>query len=116
MITIENVLEEIVGQIQDEFDSEKPQLVQVADHEWELSGSVPVHQLEAIAGLPLAEEGVSTVSGLVTQRLGGFPKAGDFLSLGRCELRVEEMDGLLISKLRLKRAASEGGTSFFKRQ
>ena len=104
MVTIENVLEEIVGQIQDEFDSEKPQLVQVGDQEWELSGTVPLHQLSAIVGMPLFEKGVSTVSGLVTQRMSGFPRAGDTLALGRCELKVEEMEGLLIAKLRLKRS------------
>jgi CBS domain containing-hemolysin-like protein len=103
MATLENILEEIVGQIQDEFDAEKPQLVQVNENEWELTGTVPLHQLESIVGTPFAEKSVSTVSGLVMRRLGGFPKPGDCLSLGPAELRVEEMDGLLISKLRLKR-------------
>jgi CBS domain containing-hemolysin-like protein len=81
--------------------------VQIGDHEWELSGTVPLHQLDAIVGVPLGEKGVSTLSGLVTRRLGGFPKVGDAITLGRCEVRVEEMDGLLVSKLRLKRTPLE---------
>ncbi|HLP76225.1 MAG TPA: transporter associated domain-containing protein, partial [Candidatus Paceibacterota bacterium] len=46
---------------------------------------------------------VTTASGLVTQRLGGFPKAGDTLNVGQFELRVEEMDGPRVSRLKVSR-------------
>lgn len=103
VVTLENVLEELVGQIQDEFDSEKPLLEQKAEGAWELSGLLPLFELAEIVGEPLQEEGITTVSGLVTQRLGGFPKAGDELRLGGFMLRVEAMDGLRVSRLRLTR-------------
>jgi CBS domain containing-hemolysin-like protein len=44
---------------------------------------------------------------MVTLRLGGFPKLGDVLTLGGCELRVEEMDGRRVAKLKLTRLAGE---------
>jgi magnesium and cobalt exporter, CNNM family len=79
MVTLENILEELVGQIQDEFDQEKPLLVRTGDNTWEGSGTLPLHELEELAGGPLQEEGITTVSGWITNRLGGFPKAGDVL-------------------------------------
>jgi CBS domain containing-hemolysin-like protein len=102
-VTLENVLEELVGQIQDEFDSEKPLLEQKADGAWVLSGLLPLYELSEIIGEPLHEEGITTVSGLVTQRLGGFPKAGDELSLGGYRIRVEATEGLRVARLCLTR-------------
>ena len=105
MVTLENILEELVGQIQDEFDQEKPMIVKTGDHTWEILGTLPLHDLGAEVGEVLEEEGIATTSGWVTQRLGGFPKVGDVLALGNSELRVEEMDGLRVARLTLSRAA-----------
>ena len=105
MITLDNILEELVGQIQDEFDQEKPLLQKVGEQTWELAGTLPLHELSELIGEDLADEGITTASGFVTHRLGGFPKVGDVLTLGRHELRVEEMDGLRVAKMRLARRA-----------
>jgi CBS domain containing-hemolysin-like protein len=107
MVTLENILEELVGQIQDEFDQEKPLLVKTGAETWELAGTLPLHELAELVREPLQEEGITTVSGWVTHRLGGFPKPGDVLSLGNYALQVEEMEGLRVAKLRLK-LAEEG--------
>jgi CBS domain containing-hemolysin-like protein len=112
MVTLENVLEELVGQIQDEFDQENPLLVRKGDMTWEVSGALPLHELDKIVGETLQEEGVTTVSGWVTHRLGGFPKAGDVLMVGLCELRVEAMDGTRVAKLKItKRPAEDASPS-----
>lgn len=103
MISLENILEELVGQIQDEFDQEKPLVQKTSETAWELDGALPLHALMDITGTPIAEDDVATVSGLVTLRLGGFPKEGDVLDVGAWELKVEAMDGLRVSKLRLTR-------------
>ncbi len=103
LATLENILEELVGQIQDEFDQEKPRLVRVGEGIWEASGALPLHELEEMVGESLHEEGVATASGWVTHRLGGFPKVGDVMAIGAYELRVEEMDGLRVAKLKLAR-------------
>jgi CBS domain containing-hemolysin-like protein len=50
-------------------------------------------------------ETVATVSGWLTQKLGGFPKPGDTLALGACELVVEEMDGPRVARLKITRRA-----------
>jgi CBS domain containing-hemolysin-like protein len=107
MVTLENILEELVGQIQDEFDQEKPLLARTGDDTWEVAGTLPLHELEELVGEPLQEEGITTVSGWVTQRLGGFPKAGDVLAIGGCELRVEEMAGMRVARLKLTKTVSK---------
>ncbi len=107
LLTLENIIEELVGQIQDEFDQEKPLAAKVGEQTWELQGALPVHELEELAGEPLAEEGVTTTSGWVTQRLGGFPKEGDVITLAHCELRVEAMDDRRVSRLRLRKSRTE---------
>jgi len=108
MVTLENVLEELVGQIQDEFDQEKPLMVRASETSWEISGSLPLHELSEHIGEALHEEGVTTVSGWVTHRLGGFPKPGDLLRAGSYDLRVEAMDGMRVARLKLtKRLETE---------
>src|SRR3989454_1802829 len=82
MVTLENILEELVGQIQDEFDQEKPLLARTSEDTWEAAGVLPLHELEELVGQPLQGEGLTTASGWVTHRLGGFPKAGDVLAVG----------------------------------
>ncbi len=107
MVTLENILEELVGQIQDEFDQEKPLLARTGENTWEAAGTLPLHELEELVGEPLHEEGITTASGWMTQRLGGFPKAGDVLAIGSCELRVEEMDGMRVGRLKVTKAAPQ---------
>jgi CBS domain containing-hemolysin-like protein len=103
IVTLENVLEELVGQIQDEFDEEKPELTRVSENVWEASGALPLHELEKLVGEIGRGEGAATASGWITQKLGGFPKAGDAVTLGACELRVEEMDGPRVARLKITR-------------
>jgi magnesium and cobalt exporter, CNNM family len=105
MITLENILEEVVGQIQDEFDQEKPLLVRTSDVTWDASGSLPLHELEELVGVPLSQEGITTASGWVTHRLGGFPRRGDVVPIGGFEVRVEEVDGMRVSRLKLTKPA-----------
>jgi CBS domain containing-hemolysin-like protein len=107
MVTLENILEELVGQIQDEFDQEKPLLVRTGETSWEVAGNLPLHELQDLVGAPLQEEDVTTASGWVTQRLGGFPKVGDVVDAGSFQLRVEAMDGMRVERLRVLKRLEE---------
>lgn len=108
MVTLENILEELVGQIQDEFDQEKPLLVRTGEMTWEVAGTLPLHELQELVGGPLREEGVTTASGWVTHRLGGFPKVGDIVDAGQYQLRVEAMDGMRVERLRVLKRVEQG--------
>jgi CBS domain containing-hemolysin-like protein len=107
MATLENILEELVGQIQDEFDQEKPLLLRTSERTWEAAGTLPLHELEELIGEPLRQEDITTASGWMTNRLGGFPKPGDVVAAGACELRVEEVDGMRVSRLRITRRVEQ---------
>mgnify|MGYP003693941789 CR=1 FL=1 len=76
---------------------------------WEISGTLPLHQLSEIIGERLESDGITTTSGFVTSRLGGFPKKGHDFILGNSELRVEEMEGLRIARVRLTRLPESSG-------
>ena len=105
IVTLENVLEALVGQIQDEFDSEKSELARVSENVWEVAGTLPLHELEKIIGTVEHDEGIATASGWVTQKFGGFPKSGDTFAVGASELRVEEMDGPRVARLKITKGA-----------
>ena len=108
IVTLENVLETLVGQIQDEFDQEKSELIHVSENVWETTGALPLPELEKIVGGIEHGDGVATASGLVTEKLGGFPKAGDTVTVGNFELRVEEMEGARVGRLKvMKRGESQ---------
>ena len=101
IVTLENILEELVGQIQDEFDQEKPLIEKVGD-EWRIDGTLPLHDLSELVGEPLEEsDEIATSSGYVTHRLGGFPKTGDTFEVGEYRLRVDQMDGPKVARLTL---------------
>ena len=103
LITLENVIEELVGQIQDEFDEELPLIEQIEDGVWELNGDLPLHELEELIDEEFEEEEISTTSGLMTLRLGGFPKVGDEVRVGRHSLKVIDLDGPTVEKVRLEK-------------
>ncbi len=103
LLTLENILEELVGQIQDEFDQEIPMVVRLGEHEWEVLGTLPLHDLGDVIGQPIVEEGVTTISGWITHRLGGFPKVGDVVTAAGCEFQVLQMDDTRVARLRVRR-------------
>jgi CBS domain containing-hemolysin-like protein len=109
MVTLEDVVEELVGEIQDEFDQEKPLITPAGAGMWSVDGALPLHDLAELVGEPLVEEGVTTASGWMTHQLGGFPKIDDVVKLEGAELRVEQMDGPRVARLTVKRLSAVGG-------
>lgn len=103
LVTLENVLEELVGQIQDEFDAEKPRILPQGDGVWELQGTLPLFELAELTGEALEAGEVTTVSGWVTRSLGKFPRRGDRVTLGGFELTVDQLDQLRVARLTLRR-------------
>jgi CBS domain containing-hemolysin-like protein len=103
MVTLEDILEELVGQIQDEFDQEIPQLAQLDEHSWEADGALPIHELGEIVGQDVQDETITTTSGWLTRQLGGFPKPGDRVSIGLFDLQVIAMDGTRVAKFKIQR-------------
>jgi len=114
MVTLENILEELVGQIQDEFDQEKPLVVKSGEQTWEVMGELPLHELSELVQENLQAEGVTTASGWVTHRLGGFPKVGDAVPVGSFQVSVEAVDGLRVARLKVSRTTEGDALAFRK--
>jgi CBS domain containing-hemolysin-like protein len=93
MITLENILEEIVGDIQDEFDHEALMFQKISESEFRLHGELPLHDLEGLLGLHLAGEDVTTIGGYVIRELGHFPQTGERVSAGGYEFVVQRTAG-----------------------
>jgi len=93
VVTFESILEELVGEIQDEFDSEEEQIrVLRAPNTYRISGLTPIHDLEESLGLQIENEEVSTFGGLITGELGRIPARGETLSIAGMQITVDEVD------------------------
>lgn len=103
LVTLENILEELVGQIQDEFDQEKPLSVQLGPDLWEVDGAFPLRDLAEMVGEELPAEDVTTTSGWLTQHLGEFPRPGTEVRLSTHVVRVEANDGPRVTRVRVER-------------
>lgn len=89
IVTLEDVLEEIVGDIQDEFDTMMPKDFVMEGESFKVSGQFPLHELREKLNLEHLEiSDVDTIGGYVVLQLGRWPKAGDVLPLGDYQLRV----------------------------
>jgi CBS domain containing-hemolysin-like protein len=102
IVTLENVIEEIVGEIQDEFDTERPELVRRADGSFTVSGSMLVVDLEDELALELSKRDEDTIAGVVLSELGRKPRIGDRVTLGGARFEVLELQGNRIRALGLE--------------
>src|SRR5450432_284941 len=109
MVTMENVLEELVGDIQDEFDTEKAEFRQISDSEFTVDGGVGLYELRDIAGLELENSDVSTVGGYVTHLLGHLPKQGEQVPIEDYIVTVSQTDGRRVGQLHFKKMADDDG-------
>jgi putative hemolysin len=108
LVTLEDLVEVIVGKIEDEHGERPPRILRLPDGGFEVEGTVPVRDLNADEGLDLPESpGYVTVAGLVLDRLGAAPRGGETVTAGPCSLRVLEVDGHRIARLRIERAPGD---------
>ncbi len=101
IVTLENVIEEIVGEIQDEFDAERPELALRSEGVYTVSGAMLLVDLEDELRVELSPRDEDTVGGVVLSELGRRPRLGDRVRLGPAELEVLEVQGNRIRTLRL---------------
>lgn len=91
-ITMEDILEELVGEIQDEFDREEPPMQELRKDVYRIDGLTPVHDVSDEIGIPIDAEDVSTFGGLITSELGRMPLVNESVVLGRLEILIREVD------------------------
>ena len=102
-VTIEDILEEIVGPIQDEYDiGEEDEIQFISPNEVVLDGRVSVDDVNELLKLEIAADDYDTIGGYVLNQLGAAPKVGATLKLGSATLRVEAVQGTRIKKVRIR--------------
>ena len=100
LVTMEDILEEVVGEVRDEFDlDEEAPITQVEPGHLIVLGTVQLEDVEEYVSLGRHEHDVQTVGGLVWAQLGRRPEVGDEVTLGNAILRVEAMAGLTITRV-----------------
>jgi CBS domain containing-hemolysin-like protein len=106
IVTLEDLVEEIVGDVRDEHDRmELSQVQPLGDDRWIISGLLRVDEVAEAVGLAMPEGDYETVAGLVLERLGRIPDVGDEIDLDGGRLTVIRMDRRRIADLRLTRTA-----------
>jgi putative hemolysin len=111
LVTIEDLLEEIVGEIQDEYDTEEPMVVRLSDDEARLDGRASVDELSELFDTQLSledEDEYDTIGGLIFHRIGGVPSPGDQVTVDGLTLTVETTDGRRVGKVLAVRARGAG--------
>ncbi|RMG47520.1 MAG: HlyC/CorC family transporter [Acidobacteria bacterium] len=110
IVTIEDLVEEIVGEIRDEHEPAREPLQPQPGGEWLVDGRMPIDELERRLGVELPEDEVDTIGGLLFSRLGRVPRLGDRAKLaGGIELEVARLDGRRVAAVRLRPAAEGTG-------
>jgi CBS domain containing-hemolysin-like protein len=108
LVTMEDVLEELVGDIQDEFDAEE-ELVRLVDADTALcSARVRLDELEEISGIDLREADADTLGGFLYESIGRVPRVGESFASRGLEFRIESVVGQRIDKVRVKGLSSAG--------
>jgi CBS domain containing-hemolysin-like protein len=102
MVTLENVLEELVGPIQDEFDRESPDVTSLGDGAFEVEASCPLDRLAEAVGIEIPETDAETAGGLILDLLGRMALPGDYVDLGGRRLTVLRADPTRVRKIRIE--------------
>jgi CBS domain containing-hemolysin-like protein len=110
LVTIEDLLEEIVGEIQDEYDTEEPLAVRVNDDEWIFDAMLRIEEVNEEMEIELpADNGIETLGGFVFERLGEVAEEGDVVENDGVTLEVIGVEGKRIKKVRVTRNVPEAG-------
>ncbi|MGB3681540.1 MAG: hemolysin family protein [Rubrobacteraceae bacterium] len=104
LITIEDVLEELVGEIQDEFDRDEAAIEQLGDGIYSIDGRIPIDDVNERFGLNLHDEDFETIGGYVLGALGRSPETGDAVEADQVTLTVKAVDGSRVAMLTLRQS------------
>jgi CBS domain containing-hemolysin-like protein len=101
VVTFEDLVEELVGEVVDEHDSPAPGILRQPDDSWLLSGLLRPDEIQAAVDLelPVGHADYETVAGLILQLLGRIPRPGERIEVPGATLTVERMDGLRIDRV-----------------
>ena len=110
LVTLEDLLEEIVGEIQDEYDVEEQPFQWIEEGRSLIADArIDIDDLNAMLDVDLPSEGFETLGGFVYDFLGRIPSQDETLQFGRLQMSIEEVDGRRISKVKITKLQAESG-------
>jgi CBS domain containing-hemolysin-like protein len=105
LVTLEDILEEIVGEIQDEYDKEVPPIQKLKDRTYRVDARVSLEDLNETLGTKIEERGFETVGGFIYDLEGSVPEQGSVLNYasGKCRLKltIEKVEGQRINTVKI---------------
>ncbi len=107
LVTVEDIIEAVVGDIQDQFDVGEPSIRAVGDERYHVDASVSIDQVNEQVGTSLESSVVTTVGGFVLDRLGHVPSSGDTIVVGDYELEVLAVENRRIESIEIRPVADE---------
>ena len=111
LVTVEDILEEIVGEIEDEdIGRDEEEIVESRDGTYEVLGSTEIGKIERLFGVEIEDDDFTTIAGLVINESGKVPRSGEHLTFRGLDVEVLEADERRIGRLRLKRASQKNGS------
>ena len=99
LVTIEDILEELVGEIEDEHDNEEEELIQITENEFIADAKLDIESFEEHFEVSVGDLDVETIGGLMISKLGVLPKVNDEITLGNMKLKVAAADKRKIKKI-----------------
>ena len=105
IVALEDVLEEIVGPIQDEHDDEEPEIRRLSDSQWVVEGRVSLYDLAEVLGITFPDGGYETLGGFLIARTGRMPRKGDRIGFHGFVFTVAEADERKVSRIEVERTA-----------
>ncbi|WP_371381659.1 hemolysin family protein [Sporomusa aerivorans] len=107
LVTVEDILEEIVGEIQDEFDEERPSVEMREEHVHSVDGRLLIEEVNEVFGLDLDAEDVDTLGGWMSSRVEMPPRIGQQVDYADYALMIEEVDNMRVTRVLLRKMAND---------
>jgi putative hemolysin len=112
LVTLEDIVEEVVGEVSDEYDRERRLITRLAEDRWTVDGRLAVEEANENLGMGLDEsDEYETMAGWVLAELGHIPKAGETLSAGLYDVKVVSVRNRRIARLDITKAREDGAES-----
>jgi CBS domain containing-hemolysin-like protein len=107
LVTLEDLLEELVGEIEDEYDRAEPEIADLGDGVFRVDGKVGIDEVNELLDVELPDEEWDTVAGLMLGLTGAIPKEGEEVAFQNLVFKAERVDGRRIAKVLISRREPE---------
>ncbi|MDR5659741.1 CNNM domain-containing protein [Serpentinicella sp. ANB-PHB4] len=101
IVTLEDLIEEIVGEIKDEYDESEAEVQKISEEEYIVKGSAKISLVNEIVGINIESENFDSVGGVIIGELSRFPRQGEYISLDNIKLIAEETEGKKIKRVKI---------------